>query len=187
MQQAEEKDIIERILRGERNAYAQLVDAYSKPIYNLAWRLTGSKQDADDLAQETFIRAYEYLYRFDQNRKFFTWLYTICLNLSRNRLNKAKREGRVHGPDNTFFANPEETAGGACSAHSGESDGAQERMEDLERAMGQLNADQREVLILKFYSGLSFEEIADILNLSVSAVKMRAYRGLDKLKQGMSS
>ncbi len=64
------------------------IEAYNGPIFNLAYRMTGSREDADDLTQETFIRAYQNLRRYDRSKKFFTWLYTIGINLIRNHLKK---------------------------------------------------------------------------------------------------
>jgi RNA polymerase sigma-70 factor (ECF subfamily) len=77
-------EIVARVLKGDRKAYALLVEEYKSPIYNLAYRMTGNLEDADDLTQETFIRAYQYLRRYDPRKKFFTWLYTIALNLIKN-------------------------------------------------------------------------------------------------------
>ena len=79
-------DIIRRVLEGNRDSYALIVDKYKGPIFNLTYRMTGSYDDASDLAQETFIRAYKNLSRFNTEKKFFTWLYTISLNLIRNHL-----------------------------------------------------------------------------------------------------
>jgi len=92
MTPTEENRIVERVLQGEREAFAALVDAYKGAIFNLAFRMTNSYQDADDLSQETFIRAYRNLRQFDPRKRFFTWIYTIGLNLIRNHLKKHGRE-----------------------------------------------------------------------------------------------
>ena len=88
----EENQIVERVLQGKREAFAALVDAHKGTIFNLAFRMTGNHQDADDLSQETFIRAYRNLRQFDPRKRFFTWIYTIGLNLIRNHLKKHGRE-----------------------------------------------------------------------------------------------
>ena len=98
METSEEVDIIKSVLGGDRNSYVLLVDRYKTPIFNLAYRMTGSYEDASDLAQETFVKAFENLGRFDQEKKFFVWLYTIGLNLVRNHL---KREQRIRSRDFT--------------------------------------------------------------------------------------
>ncbi len=84
-------EIVAKVLKGDRQAYALLVDEYKSPIYNLAYRMTANVEDADDITQETFIRAYQYLWRYDPRKKFFTWLYTIAFNLIKNHLRKNKK------------------------------------------------------------------------------------------------
>ena len=180
MDQNQEREIIKRVERGERNAYALLIEAYKGPLFNLAFRMTGSYSDADDLTQEIFIRAYQNLHRFDQDKKFFTWLYTLGINLIRNHLKKKAKDVAHHATDHQF---PEpQTKGDA----SGEGDfPSEESMRRLDENMRRLPVDWREAIILKFYQDLTFEEVAAITGDSLSAVKMRVYRGLEKLKQLM--
>lgn len=178
MDRQEEQDIIARVRRGERAAFAALVDAYAKPIFNLAFRMTGSHQDAEDLAQETFIRAYQNLRSFDPRRPFFTWLYTIGLNLIRNHLKKSKKtdvadrwEGtgaETGHPDPA--ANPEEILIDGQKAHL------------LEQSLLKLPEAFREAVVLRYIGRLSFEEIARLSGISLSLAKMRVYRGLERLK-----
>ena len=177
MEQDQERDIVLRILGGERDAYALLVDAYQGAIFNLACRMTGSLQDADDLAQETFIRAYRRLRYFDPGKRFFTWIYTIGLNLVRNHL---KKRGRAAVRDTSHRADSE-----ADSQAEWPAEQALIRFQELRRleeALRKLPVDLREAVVLRFYQGLSFEEIAAIMDASLSAVKMRVYRGVEKLK-----
>jgi RNA polymerase sigma-70 factor (ECF subfamily) len=86
-----EETLVYEILSGDVDSYALLVKRYQKPIYNLMLRMTGSEQDALDLSQETFVRAYEKLEKFDPSASFFPWLYTMGLNLARDFLRRAKR------------------------------------------------------------------------------------------------
>jgi len=181
----EENQMIERVLAGEHDAYAALVDAYKGAIFNLAFRMTGSYEDADDLAQETFIRAYEKLRRFDAEKRFFTWLYTISLNLIRNHLKKRGHDlsdlSREATGQNMF-------EGGSRGGASMEQNMIQaQEILHLERCLLMLPADLREAVVLRFYQDLPFEEIAVISNASVSAVKMRVYRGLERLQQLMKA
>ena len=88
---ADDSQLIASILEGDVNAYSTLVLRYQEAIFNLMYRMTGSHEDAGDLAQETFIKAYEQLYRFQRGKKFFPWLYTIGLNHARNFLRHNKR------------------------------------------------------------------------------------------------
>jgi len=180
MDQDQEQEIIGRVLGGDRSAFAGLVEKYQGPVFNLAYRMTGSREDADDLTQETFIRAYQKLHRFDQNKKFFTWLYTIGINLIRNHLKKNARD--VSHLAAAGSALEYQRQGNGRGEDGALSDG---RMIRLEKIIQGLPIDLREAIILKFMQDLNFEEVANVTGDSVSAIKMRIYRGLDKIKQMM--
>jgi RNA polymerase sigma-70 factor (ECF subfamily) len=177
----EENQIVERVLKGERGAFSTLVDAYKEMIFNLAFRITGSRQDADDLSQEIFIMAYRNLRQFDPRKRFFTWIYTIGLNIIRNHL---KKQGLEMTREKA----------GRSSSETGIDQGARaerdviqaQEIGSLEICLQKLPDDLRESVVLRFYEGLSFEEIAAISDASLSAVKMRVYRGLEQLKRLMN-
>jgi RNA polymerase sigma-70 factor (ECF subfamily) len=173
-------EIAARVLQGDKEAYSLLVDAYQGPLFNLALRMTGSYADADDLTQEIFFRAYQQLRKFNQEKHFFTWLYTIGINIIRNHIKKRNRDEAFN------------TAQRYCSEsqikkfEEKENDGLPEdRMIILEMTLRKLPIDVREAIILKYYQNMTFEEIAAITGDSTSAVKMRVYRGLEKIKQTM--
>ena len=90
MNKKQENETIQSVLNGDREKFALFVDKYKGPVFNLVYRLTGSRHDAEDLAQETFIKAYKALNSFQLKKKFFPWLYTIAINLTRNHLKKKK-------------------------------------------------------------------------------------------------
>ncbi len=180
MGQKTDAEIVVRVLKGDKKAYALLIEAYKGPVFNLAFRMTGSYQDADDLTQDIFIRAYQNLHQFDQDKKFFTWLYTLGINLIRNHLKKKAKDVANHTMDRRF---PEPQTKGD---ESREGDfPSEDSMIRLDETMRKLPVDMRESIILKFYQDLTFEEIAAITGDSLSAVKRRVYRGLEKLKQLM--
>jgi RNA polymerase sigma-70 factor (ECF subfamily) len=182
MTPTEENQIVERVLQGEREAFAAMVDAYKEAIFNLAFRMTASYQDADDLSQETFIRAYRNLRQFDPRKRFFTWLYTIGLNLIRNHLKKHRREREMSRENAARSSSEAEIDQGAQP----ERDMMQaQEMSRLETCLQKLPANLREAVVLRFYQNLSFEEITTISDASLSTVKMRVYRSLDQLKQMM--
>lgn len=174
MDQEQEHEIIKQVLAGDRQAYALLVDAYKGPVFNLAYRMTGNYADADDLTQETFIRAFQKLEKFHQDKKFFTWLYTIGINLIRNHLKKNTRDIKVKEDESlsSTIATLEDRKQDEC-------------IKRLEAGLRRLPVDLREAIILKYHFDLTFEEIATVTGDSNSAVKMRVYRGLDKLKGWM--
>lgn len=175
MDQKNEAEIVIRVLKGDRQAYALLVEEYKNPIYNLAYRMTGSSADADDLTQETFIRAYQYLWRYDTSRKFFTWLYTLALNLIKNHLRKR----------NKYNKSSEELSAHFLADKNPSPEVKLTETQEISDCLLRLEYEFRVLLIMKFYQGLTFEEIAQITGKSLSAVKMRIYRGLDSLKKMM--
>ncbi len=185
MDQKTEAEIVIRVLKGDRQAYALLVEEYKSPIYNLAYRMMNNVADAEDLAQETFLRSFRELSRFDTKRRFYTWLYTISLNLIRNHLKKA---GRKTGFSN-IDASSDRIHLNAGHDVAFEIDGAdelnKEREGHLQNCLRRLSPELREMLVMRFYQRLSFEEISEITGLSQSAIKMRVYRGLEKLKEMM--
>ena len=185
MDQKTEAEIVVRVLKGDRQAYALLIDEYKNPIYNLAYRMTNNSEDAEDLAQETFLRSFRELSRFDTNRRFYTWLYTISLNLIRNHLKKSNRK--------TGFLKREIYFEGAglkkseCLDIPATKEIKDEKEAQLEICLQKLSPELRELLVLRFYQGFSFEMISEITGCSQSAVKMRVYRGLEKLREMMST
>jgi RNA polymerase sigma-70 factor (ECF subfamily) len=175
MDQKIEAEIVAKVLKGDRQAYAALVDEYKSPIYNLAYRMTGSSEDADDLTQETFIRAYQYLWRYDMRRKFFTWLYTLALNLIRSHLRKK----------NKYNKSSEELSAHLLSDKNHLPETELIETQEISVCLLRLEEESRALLIMKFHQGLTFEEIAQITGKSLSAVKMSIYRGLESLKKMM--
>lgn len=180
MNRKTDAEIVAEVLNGDRQAYGLLIDAYKGPLFNLALRMTGRPEDADDLTQETFIRAYVKLHRFDREKNFFTWLYTIGINLIRNHLKKNERERAIRAAGRPATELQNQAAGGREGDYP--SDDAVKRLDENMRS---LPISMREAILLKYHQDLTFEEIADITGDSVSAVKMRVYRGLEKLKSLM--
>jgi RNA polymerase sigma-70 factor (ECF subfamily) len=172
----DDQQAISAVLTGDVNAYAVLVERYQKPIFNLMHRMTGSHSDALDLAQETFIKAFEKLDQFHFGKKFFPWLYAIGLNHAKNFLRRSRLAPMKEIED--------------CEQESGlDYPGQQEDrlclqldQQRLHRVLGQLPADYREAVMLRYHEELSMEDIAHALRLSVSGAKMRVHRGLEKLR-----
>lgn len=182
MNQKTDAENIDIVLKGDSNAYANLVLKYKTPIFNLACRMTGDLSEAEDLTQETFIRAYVHLSKFQTDRSFFTWLYSISINLIRNHLKSVSRRRR-HENEIVFTGK-----GKSASGHQPPENVPAESEENLlKKCLLRLPEDLREVIVLRYYQGLSFEEIAKITGKSQSAVKMRTYRGLEKLKKCLKS
>jgi RNA polymerase sigma-70 factor, ECF subfamily len=174
---SDDQKIITAVLAGNKDAYSTLVQRYQRPIFNLMYRVTGSYEDALDLAQETFIKAYEKLDTFRLGSRFFPWLYTIGFNHVRNFKRRDKLSHEV------FYQNWGEESyldGPACQEDELH---AKLDFQRLFQGLQKLPVDYREALILHYHEGLSMEDIGAALQLSVSGAKMRVHRGLLKLRQ----
>lgn len=167
-------NLIYEILAGDAEAYAVFVRRYQKPIFNLMLRMTSSNEDAMDLTQETFVRAYEKLDQFKISGPFFPWLYTIGINLARDFQRKAKASRNAL---EALSRNPDPPS------HSGEGMQLGMEAERVRHLLQTLPLDYREALILRFHEGLSVSELASALGISVSGAKMRIHRGLLKLRE----
>jgi RNA polymerase sigma-70 factor (ECF subfamily) len=180
MKQIDEGEIVGRVLGGDREAFSALVDAYKGPVFRLAFRMTGSIQDADDLTQEAFLRAFQSLGRFQAGERIFPWLYTISLNVIRNHLRKAnalQEEADRNGmPDAT------DPRGDPAEAAIG-----RERGRRLQGYLLRLPVPVREALVLRFYQDMSFEDIASVTGDTLSSAKMKVYRGLEKIRLMMEA
>ena len=173
-----DEELVEACLAGEESAFDVLVGRWEKRIRGAIYRFIGSEDDARDICQEAFLKAYRSLGSFKQEARFSSWLYQIALNLCRDRLRR--RRGR------TMVSLDELEESGAAMTMPGPTalDLLQER--DVSRlvavAIASLADEQREVIILKEYQGLTFLEIAQVLDMPISTVKTRLYRGLDQLR-----
>ena len=165
-------------MRGDQQAFAVLVRRYQGQVYGLMLRLTGSPDEAAELAQDTFLRAYEHIGMLGSGQRFFSWLYALGLNLGRDRL---RRKGRSPVQANqeyverwaTLAPGPEDILGAACAGAA------------LARSLGRLETQEREMLILRYRDEMPFAELALIFGLSGGAAKMRVRRSLDRLRQIM--
>lgn len=178
MDHFDDQSCISAVLAGDVNAYSALVKRYEKPIFNLMYRMTGSQADALDLAQDAFIKAYEQLDRFQTDRKFFPWLYTIAMNVARNLLRDKKR-----GAQSSYIDEWEGCSGLDYPQQQEELMCARLDFSVLHEALLQLPEDYREAIILRYREELSMEEVADALEISISGAKMRVHRGLNKLRE----
>jgi RNA polymerase sigma-70 factor (ECF subfamily) len=173
-----DEELVEACQAGEASAFDVLVARWEDRIRGAAYRFLGSEEEAKDVAQEAFLKAYRALGGFKREARFSSWLYQIATNLCRDRLRRRRSRGTVS------LEEMEETGGAIVETRPG----AHDRLlqEDLARAVRRaihaLGEEQREVVILKEYEGLTFLEIAQALDVPVSTVKTRLYRGLGQLR-----
>lgn len=173
--------LVERAQRGDKNAFAQLVEAYQTPVYNLAYRMLGNANDAEDAAQESFLRAFAQLGRFRADQKFATWLLSIDAHYCIDRLRR-RRFLWLSLEDNAF----DET----LLSDSPEPDDALLRREsqlEIERLLERLSPANRLVVVLRYWHEQSIEEIAKTTGDSVSAVKVRLHRARQALGREMAA
>ncbi len=165
LERADDSKIIERVLAGDANAFNLLVWQWEKPIYNYILRMVRSPDDAMDLCQDSFIKAFEELGKLKERDRFSAWLYRIAHNVCYSRFRKDR--GKI-------FVELDPDFGAARIPIEG-------RL-DVEKALDALPEDQREVVVLKVYQGLKFDEIAAVQGAPVSTVKSRLYMGFEKMK-----
>lgn len=173
--------IIKSVLEGDVNAFEQLVTKYEKTVYNLALRMTGNTEDAADMTQEAFLKAYRSLKNFRGDSKFSVWLYRIVSNVCLDFLRSKSRKPTVslttendEGEETEIEVadpapNPEECLMSSLTR------------EAIARGLDSLPPEQREILLLREISGLSYEEISAALGLELSTVKTRIFRGRKRL------
>jgi len=176
-----DEELVARSRGGDLDSFNQLVLRWERPIYALAYRVIGREEDARDVAQETFLRAFRALGGFKGQAKFSSWLYRITLNLCRDWIRRERRTPIAQAPEGVDLV---ELAGEATPAESIEDlVSRKQQSEAVARAMALLPDEQRTAIILKEYHGLTFQEIADLLDCPLSTVKTRLYQGLTVLRR----
>lgn len=171
-----DEELVARSMGGDVDSFNQLVIRWERPIYALAYRVIGREEDARDVVQETFLRAFRSIGGFKGQAKFSSWIYRIALNLCRDWIRKKKRTPVMQAPEGVDVI---EMAADVGPTESIEDLVARKAMSEVvARAMAVLPDEQRTALILKEYQGLTFQEIADLLGCPLSTVKTRLYQGL---------
>jgi RNA polymerase sigma-70 factor (ECF subfamily) len=167
--------LIDACRSGKTEAFGVLVSRYQDRLYPTVFRLTGCAEDAQDLLQEAFLRAYEKLERFHGESSFFTWVYRIAVNLALSDRRKRRHESSlglaIDPRDNRGEDNPTAPLERA------------ERDERIQEALGALAPDHRAVVVMKEYDGLRYEEIGAILGIPVGTVRSRLHRARCELRE----
>jgi RNA polymerase sigma-70 factor (ECF subfamily) len=176
-----DEELVAKTVAGDAESFNQLIKRWERPIYALAYRTIGRDEDARDVCQETFLRAFRALPGFKGQAKFSSWLYRITLNLCRDWIRRQRRTPVVSAPE------------GVDIVELASEQGPIESIEDLVarsqltrtvgEAMRLLPEEQRTAIILKEYHGLTFQEIADLQGCPLSTVKTRLYQGLSVLRR----
>lgn len=177
------KKRIQQVQKGDQNAFAEIVEIYKDKVYQICYRMLGNRHEAEDIAQEAFIRAYVNIDRYNPTKKFSTWLFRIATNLSIDRIRKKKPDyyldAEVSGTEGlTMYS--QVAAKGALPEEEVES----LELQDLVQAeIVKLPDKYRSVIVLKYIEELSLKEISEILDLPIGTVKTRIHRGREALRK----
>jgi RNA polymerase sigma-70 factor, ECF subfamily len=176
------KKRIKQVLKGDQSAYGEIVEIYKDKVFQLCYRILGNRHEAEDMAQEAFIRAYVNISSFNIDLKFSTWLYRIATNLCIDRIRKKKPDyyldAEVSGTDGlTMYSQvasdtvlPEDEVESL------------ELQETIQREITKLPEKYRSVIVLKYIEELSLNEISEILDIPLGTVKTRIHRGREALR-----
>ena len=177
---------VARAKTGDADAYRVLVDRHSRSVFRLAFRMTGNEQDSEDVVQETFLRAFRQLHRYEARSSFATWLYRIAANYSLDLVRRRKRHGDVT-LDTPSDDDHQEMARAIASREPGPdrllfSGKIQER---IRTALDELSQQERAAFVLRHFEGQSIEEISTALGLSINAAKHSIFRAVQKLRRAL--
>jgi RNA polymerase sigma-70 factor, ECF subfamily len=172
----EDADLIRKAQRGDVEAFNLLISRWEKRVFNYLLRILQNREDALDLSQDVFLKAYQSLRKLEDPDRFAAWVFRIAHNEAYSLFRKRKPEGDAAGGD----------LSGQAVGMAGSGVFPIELSLAVSSALGRLTADQRETVVLKIYQGFKFEEIAEILSCPVSTVKSRLYTALDLLKTDLS-
>jgi RNA polymerase sigma-70 factor (ECF subfamily) len=161
--------------------FGELVQRYQDPVFGMALRFVGGRGDADDVAQEVFLRVYRGLDGFKGDAKFSTWLYRITFNLCTDWLRRNKRADRRAAT----IEEADEVADARVNLEEGVL--AKESRDSVRRALDRLDERYRDVVILLYYQKMSYEQIASVLGLPVKTVETRLYRARKMLRESLES
>jgi RNA polymerase sigma-70 factor, ECF subfamily len=157
--------------KGDAEAFAQLVEAYQRPVFNLCYRMLGDAYEAEDAAQEAFLRAYNNMKRYDPQRPFSTWLLSIAAHHCIDQIRKRRFPSFSLDDDEAPYLEPPDSSPGPEALL-----GLREDQVRVKQLLASLNPHDRAAVVMFYWYELSYEEIAAALNLTVSAVKSRLHR-----------
>jgi RNA polymerase sigma-70 factor, ECF subfamily len=187
MNRMEENDavVVAQVLAGDRDAFRVVVERHSRSLFRLAYRMTGNEQDAEDVVQETFLRAYRRLNKFEARSSFSTWLYRIAVNCSLDQSRKRRQQDECQAS-----SNPEQVD--LLSALPS-TDPSTERLvlsaevrKKVEATLNELTEKEKAAFVLRHYEGMSIEEVGRAMGLRANAAKNNIFRAVQKLRRALA-
>lgn len=184
-----DKELIEMFKKGEEKAFEEIVRRYQKKVYNTIYRILGNPEDANDLAQEVFIRVYRKLHLFQGKASFSTWLFTITSNLCRDELRKRQRRLKIRS-----LSEPIRYKDGEIEQEILDESMTPERIsinrelrDEIQAVIDKLPDEQKEAIVLREFQGFSYEEIAEIVGVALGTVKSRISRARRNIREELSN
>lgn len=178
----DEKTMVALAKAGDHRAFEEIVRLYEKKLYAIAYRYTGSEQDALDVCQETFIRVYRFIGGFQENSGFSTWIYRVCTNACKDSVQRRQRRGEssldLRDEEGEEFELPLED-----NRYNPEQVLEQSELRrDLQAGIDALAPHHKEIVVLRDVEGMSYEQISEVLGLEIGTVKSRLNRGREQLR-----
>ena len=181
---------VARVKAGDGDAYRVLVERHSRGVFRLAFRMTGNQSDSEDVVQETFLRAYKQLHRWEARSSFGTWLYRIAANYSLDLVRRKKRHAEV-GLEESRSTGTGEEAGDVVHSLPSLAAGPDRLLASsnvqqcVARTLDELSQQERTAFVLRHFEGQSIEEISAALGLSANAAKHSIFRAVQKLRRAL--
>jgi RNA polymerase sigma-70 factor (ECF subfamily) len=181
--EAEDDALVAQARAGDQDAFRGLVERHSRQVFRLAYRMTGNEQDAEDVVQEAFLRAYRRLAQFEMKSQFGSWLHRIAANCAYDLLrSRARRDEQPLEPD------PEESSAPTPAADAPAPDQLLWGVEvgrRVKAAMGRLSHLEKSAFVLRHYEGLTMDEIGGVLGVEANAAKHTVFRAVRKLREAL--
>ncbi len=186
----DDKQLVGLCRRGDERAARELVERFQRPVFSIVYRMVRDRERAEDLTQETFVRTFNNLDRYDRSYKFSSWLFKIAYNLTVDHLRKKElRTISIHGSPDAVTADQQEATSVTLESYEEAPDVRLESLElagQLEEAIGQLRAEYRTAILLRHVEGRAYEEIADIMDIPLGTVKTYIFRARRQLREDLS-
>jgi RNA polymerase sigma-70 factor (ECF subfamily) len=186
----DDKQLVGLCRRGDERAARELVERFQRPVFSIVYRMVRDRERAEDLTQETFVRTFNNLDRYDSSYKFSSWLFKIAYNLTVDHLRKKElRTISIHGSPDAVTADQQEATSVTIESAEEAPDVRLESLElagQLEDAIGQLRAEYRTAILLRHVEGRAYEEIAEIMDIPLGTVKTYIFRARRQLREDLS-
>ncbi|CAN5182630.1 RNA polymerase sigma factor SigW [soil metagenome] len=186
---ATDPELVARAAAGSEAAYRELLDRYQRPVFSLVYRMVRDREEAEDLAQETFVRVFNNIGRYDSQWKFSSWIFKIANNLGIDTLRRRKlKTVSIDGAPDALTA--DETEASSIQLASEDPD-PEERLEavelgdEIEQAIGELRPEYRTAILLRHVEGRPYEEIAQIMEIPLGTVKTYIHRARGELREAL--